>query len=269
MKKLVKKILPKPIIKFLKKIEYWEGLNPKRVNPEYTILNSKIVYNENGEYCIPRSSLHRPAVQTLLSGKVWEPDTIEFMIKNCGNGDIIHAGTFFGDFLPALSRNINSDSKVWAFEPVTENYRCADITVRLNGLNNVILENAGLGLKNETLYMRVKDSSGLPCGGGSSIVSSLEKLNSDLLEKVKIVSIDSIIPKSRNISIIQLDVEGYEKLALAGAIETITRCHPIIILENLPDEVWFSNEILSLGYTLTCRLHANYAFTYNGLPPKN
>lgn len=35
----------------------------------------------------------------ILSGKVWEPDTIEFILDHSHGGDIIHAGTYFDDFI--------------------------------------------------------------------------------------------------------------------------------------------------------------------------
>ena len=59
----------------------------------------------------------------------------------------------------------------------------------------------------------------------------------------------------------QLDVEGYEQQALAGAMRTIIRCRPILILENLPERHWFEANILRLGYRETGKLHENFIFT--------
>ena len=59
--------------------------------------------NDFGSYCVPKSSQHRPAPQKVLRGQVWENDTIEFMRNHAYNRDIIHAGMFFGDFLPGLA----------------------------------------------------------------------------------------------------------------------------------------------------------------------
>jgi hypothetical protein len=47
------------------------------------------------------------------------------MLGNCGKKDIVPAGAYFGDFLPALS-NCGDDVGVWAFEPNVENYTCAE-----------------------------------------------------------------------------------------------------------------------------------------------
>ena len=62
---------------------------------------------------------------------------------------------------------------------------------------------------------------------------------------IDIVIINDVIPIQSNISIMQLDVEGYEKNALEGTLETIKRCKPIIILENNNDKIssdWFKKK---------------------------
>lgn len=61
-------------------------------------LSGQVAYNEFGGYFIPNSSLHRPAVQQVLKGGVFERETIEFICQFGTEGDVIHAGTFFGDF---------------------------------------------------------------------------------------------------------------------------------------------------------------------------
>jgi FkbM family methyltransferase len=190
------------------------------------------------------------------------------MRNNCANGDIVHAGAYFGDFLPALSQACAPDCKIWAFEPNLENFRCARITLLLNHLDNVMLRNAGLGEEDNILKMRTKDEIGRSLGGKSRIVDSGE-IDPEFDEEVHIVKIDSIIDCDRAVSIIQLDVEGHEKAALSGARATIQRCLPILILEvqrgsNLLDSAWFASNILSLGYTQTNTLHGNTVFQCSG-----
>ena len=95
----------------------------------------------------------------------------DFMAANCGAGDIIHAGTYFGDFLPALSRALDPDAHLWAFEPSAENFECAQKTVALNGLGNITLMNAGLGARAETLPLRIGEPE-RPARGGSSCIDA-------------------------------------------------------------------------------------------------
>ena len=41
----------------------------------------------------------------------------------------------------------------------------------------------------------------------------------------------------------QLDVEGHEQQALLGAMLTIARCRPLLILETLPAEDWIEEHL--------------------------
>jgi hypothetical protein len=90
---------------------------------EYTLAS-----NFYGSYCVPLSSAHRPAAKKILGGEVWEPETIQFLTSI--RGDIVHAGTYFGDFLPALSASRVPGEKIFAFEPSRENFQCAQMTLR-------------------------------------------------------------------------------------------------------------------------------------------
>lgn len=227
------------------------------------VLDCIVSYNKFGAYCVPRSSRHRPAAQKILAHGVHEPETIKFMMENCGDGDVIHAGAYFGDFLPALSSSVSGKARIWAFEPNHENYRCAKITLDLNDIRNVQLMNAGLGAECGRSAIQTRDETGKPLGGASHIVQ-----NPDIgrgLEEASIVSVDEIVPSDRSISIIQLDVEGYEQEALTGALDSIRRCLPILVLEvrpssTLPASQWFSETILALGYRRTGDVHGNQVF---------
>lgn len=254
----------------LRRLRGSKSVKPKKLpQAEYealTALKCRIWYNRYGGYCLPESSLHRTAPRKILRGEVYEPGTIEFMSAHCGSGDIVHAGTYFGDFLPALSRACGDERTVWAFEPNPENYRCAQITVLINNLENVRLHNAGLGEAPGVLNMRTRDDRGVSLGGKSHLLDG-ETFNPLTDEQVHIVTVDSVVGNSRPVSIIQLDVEDHEKAALAGALQTIKRCLPIIILEvrrgnDLLESRWFSDTILELGYRHTRSLHGNSVFEH-------
>lgn len=210
--------------------------------------------NEFGSYCVPRASLRRPAAQAILRGKVWEPETIAFMRENCGGGDIIHAGTYFGDFLPGLSAAMGAGALIWAFEPNEENYRCASITIELNALcHRVKLTHAALGPENGTVMLSVLDASDYPLGGKSRIDGSGT-------ERVTQIALDGLIPHDRHVSIIQLDVEGYEEKALRGSEQLVRRDRPVLILETVPASDWFNELLKDCGYTFKQTVADNSVF---------
>lgn len=232
------------------------------LNFDHNLFDAFIAYNEYGGYCIPADCINRVVVKRLLNGKAYERNTIEFMKKNCRDGDIVHAGTFFGDFLPGLSKGLSEGAILWAFEPGYTNFRCAQMTIILNDLQNICLNNFGLGEEKTSEALRIQRPNGEHMGGGSEIVRD-DPWGGTMIH-IDIKSLDSCIPEDRDISIIQLDIEGYEEYALKGALSTINRCRPILILEDETDSTedeWFEDNIKSLGYSQIDEIHNNKIFT--------
>ena len=225
----------------------------KYIGLDSDVIQCCVAYNRHGGYCVPLACIQRPAVQAILAGSVWEPETIDLLASHGAVDDVVHAGTFFGDFLPAVARSRGPRAKVWAFEPNPESYRCALITAQINGLRNVELLNAGLGDRCGSLPMVTRDNHGRPLGGASQIVTDA----SPGTITVDVCTVDETIPLDRQVSLIQLDVEYFEKQALAGALRTIRRCRPVLVLENLPEEAWLSEHLFPLGYRLSGQVHGN------------
>lgn len=163
-------------------------------------LDCFIAYNPYGGHCIPWSVVKSGPAQAIMAGSVWEPDLLNFIVDNA-NGDVIHAGAFFGDGLPMLSRGI-APHTLWAFEP-TDLYYYASMTHLISKLSFTGLYHMALGAES----------------------------------KGTTVAIDDIIPKDRRISIIHLDIEGDEQKALEGAQKTIERCKPILVVEEVFSKV--------------------------------
>lgn len=207
-------------------------------------MNFRFASNQYGRYCIPTVSQHRPVARRVLAGEIYEPDTIKFLCSIPGS--IIHAGTYFGDFLPALSTSRNGI--VYAFEPNPVNYECARRTCELNHLHNVHLTHAGLSDQAYTLPLKIWDNEGYNLGGHSHITP----IANEQTIPVNMIRLDDVI--SEPIAIVQLDVEGHEQQALMGAQNIIDRWHPVIVVETVPDEQWLHHT----GYKIQQKIHANY-----------
>jgi hypothetical protein len=125
MRRLVKKMLPEAISRYAKIIRWKLNCRGSQRVAGFRgngpVLQCCIAYNKYGGYCVPLASRYRVAARKILAGEVWEPTTIEFLMSYGSHGDIVHAGAYFGDFLPALSRSCAPGAKVWAFEPNPEN----------------------------------------------------------------------------------------------------------------------------------------------------
>jgi FkbM family methyltransferase len=244
---------------WLRRNVVWAVLRLRRLTRGYTgwlpgdplpvgALDFTIARNEYGVYCIPRSVARRHVARVLLRSRVWEHQTLELIADTDKGGDIVHAGTYFGDFVPALARSRIDGALVWAFEPNKESYRCASINILLNDLGNVVMTNAGLGADAGMGRLRI-------AGGASELLEDYTHTGNS--EDVRLVSIDGIVGDDRRVGVIHLDVQGHEQQALTGAMETIRRCLPLIIVETVPDRDWFESNLRPLGYELGRQVDGN------------
>ncbi|MEM9738471.1 MAG: FkbM family methyltransferase [Pseudomonadota bacterium] len=210
-----------------------------------------------GTYFIPESAMHRPAAKTVSNGGVWEPATILAMLMRANGGDIIQAGAFFGDMLPILSKTVLPGTMVWSFEPNFENYQCAEAVLLHNGISNVRVIFAGLAKETGRGALRIVGKDGVALGGASSFVYQADVETVD----TPLVSLNEAIPKDRRVGVIQLDVEGFETPALAGAMDILVRDRPDIIVETEPTEDWFNRNLAPLGYKRSGRANINAVYS--------
>ena len=186
--------------------------------------------NEYGFYCIPKAYLGRGIIDTIASGGVYEPATLRFLRRQLGSGDIVTGGTFIGDFLPALHEALADKAKIICFEPVPMNYEACQETIRLNGLKKVSLHNVAVSAEEGEMTMMVARPSGKPIAAGERIVADQEA-DGERFITIPTKTIDSLVPKSRKVSILYLDIEGHEEAGLRGATATLARCAPLVLLE--------------------------------------
>jgi FkbM family methyltransferase len=186
-------------------------------------INHVCYSNKYGKYYCP-IGLEKGIDWIIKNGYVHEEETLCFIKNNiASNGTIITAGTHIGTFLPFYSKIAN---KVYGFEPIFENYHYAKLNIELNILNNVKIFNFALGSKECELYMVEHNLI------EKSLCRVVNEYN-DNCSKVKCIKLDDLDELlNENISIIQLDVEGYENNVLLGAIKIIEKFNPILILEN-------------------------------------
>jgi FkbM family methyltransferase len=212
-------------------------------------------------YCVPKFSQHRPVPQEVMPGEVWELETINFMRQHLADRDVVHAGMYFGDFLPGLASALAAGRTIYGFEPHPENYACTEWTAVLNALTNVRLCNAGLGTERKRTFMRTASNEGTALGGASHVVDDWTAASGsdEGISPIELVTVDDEVPVTANVGIVQLDVEGYEASALLGSLETIRRCRPIIIVETFPAAFAYEH-LVPLGYVHTGAVSGNAVF---------
>tara|TARA_B100000073_G_scaffold344170_1_gene350430 strand:- start:687 stop:1478 length:792 start_codon:yes stop_codon:yes gene_type:complete len=123
----------------------------------------------------------------------------------------------------------NSNSKVFAFEPMTKTYNKLK-KIRSKFPNRFFIFNYGLGEKKKfkNLYY---DKNNSQWANFNSEVNQIDYLkNNKKIIKCKIDTLDNVIKTNKNlikkIDLIKIDTEGYEYEVLVGAKKTIEKIKP-------------------------------------------
>lgn len=177
-------------------------------------------------------------------------------VENIKNKVVIDAGANDGIF--AIYAAKLGARKVYAFEPLKQNYEILRKNIALNGLEKIIIPvNKAIGDKNEEneiKYTYRRD------GAASIDVPHANKyLKYDKCQKIQIVKIDDFF-EGKRIDFIKMDVEGYEKYALLGAQKTIKRYKPILSFSAYPkpvDKEHLPRIVKQIRKDYTCILHKN------------
>lgn len=186
--------------------------------------------NEYGFYCVPDHYRGREIADLLTGGGVYEPATLRFLRRHLGGGDVVTGGAFIGDFIPALRGAMTAGSVLHTFEPVPVSFAAARETIRINGLEGVEIHQVGVGAAASKQPLLVKRSGGAAISAGERVVDEMEVDGNRVIE-IDIVTIDSLVPAARTVSLIHLDVEGFEQPALEGAARVIAACRPMVLCE--------------------------------------
>jgi FkbM family methyltransferase len=124
----------------------------------------------------------------------------------------------------------NGNGKVYSFELQPEIFKLFEENVKLNGLEEVIIPQFfGLGDKNENKNFIVPNDYDVNAnpGGLSFLNQNLDENSKN--ENAEIKRLDDL--NIDNISVIKIDVEGYELEVFEGGKATIEKNRPVIIIE--------------------------------------
>jgi FkbM family methyltransferase len=134
------------------------------------------------------------------------------------NKDIIDVGGFIGDSLLILCPL--TDKNVYTFEALSENFNYLQQTIAYNNLTNVKPFKKALGACKKIVPIEITSS-------GSYITDT----KSSNTEDVEMDTLDSIVEQyGLNVGLIKVDIEGSEQDFLKGAINTIKKFKPILLL---------------------------------------
>ena len=161
------------------------------------------------------------------------------------NKAILDIGGFIGDSILILSEL--TDDKVYSFEATSQNYALMLKTIELNGIQNAVPVHSAVGSESGTLEIRFN--------GSASSVDEIMVKNPDHIETCNVIRIDDYVEEHGiNVGLIKVDIEGAEQDFLKGALGTIRKYKPVLLLSiyhNVSDflDIKPLIEDLELGYT--------------------
>ena len=125
---------------------------------------------------------------------------------------VVDVGANIGETVLTAWTRVGEDGSVMAFEPHPRTFRFLKRNLALNNAVNVEAFNLGLGEK-----------SGL-VGFTNSRREDLNRIDLDKGPlRVRVERLDNVVPKSRVVNLLKIDVEGFEKFVFGGAGELLNR----------------------------------------------
>lgn len=112
-------------------------------------------------------------------------------------------------------------ARVVAFEPVASHCECwrVNVPARVQDELHVCALGAGTG--------SVRMQTALATSSGGTAVAGVGPIPLCTLDSFAVADVD----------LLKVDCEGYELEVLKGAVDTLTRCHPVCIVEQRPNQV--------------------------------
>ena len=181
-------------------------------------------------------------------------------------GDIVFdIGAFKGDTAIFFANSVSREGGVYSFEPVKDNYDYLVKNIEINGLQDIVTSvNKGCSDKSGVLKL---------VSGKSGTSWSFLSEDDDIDEKAGVISIDDFVALNNisKLDFIKMDVEGWEYRVILGALNTIKRFKPKLVIplyHNSCDLITIPlliNKISKYELYFRCKYQGPYGFILYGI----
>jgi FkbM family methyltransferase len=198
--------------------------------------------------------------RVIVAGDVWERHIVALLEEHIQPGTVVvEVGAHIGTHTVTIARVLGPWGRVYAFEPQRKMFRELHHNLALNGLTNAVILRYAVGSEDGRIVEMNPASPGNE--GGTGIGSGGDR--------VELRTLDGF--KFERVSLIKIDAEHYENEILDGAVDTIRRNRPVILIEIMggqnyqtasPDvrerihATW--KKLERLGYTVTPVFNHDY-----------
>jgi len=178
-----------------------------------------------------------------------DPNSLPIMLSYVKEGDtVIDIGAFIGDQTFAYAKKVGGFGKVIAFEPNPTAFECLEHN--MFDFDNVELRNEGVSDTKGNIKL-----TDVATNAGMTYAEKAKK-------GIKCVTIDSL--KLNKLNFIKIDAEGFEHNILKGAIETIKKFKPIMVIEINNHALLRNGTSNNDVYIFLSELGYGYRNIYNG-----
>tara|TARA_Y100000741_G_scaffold363815_1_gene352971 strand:+ start:3993 stop:4883 length:891 start_codon:yes stop_codon:yes gene_type:complete len=254
------RVIKNVLYKYFKKLEYLY----------YKILSDKGFYIKKIQGSRMKLNVNDPGIsKELLLYGFHEERTTNIVKKIIKPGmNLIELGANVGYYTLLESRLLNGKGKIFAIEPVPENFTSLNDNIKLNDHKNIETFNLAISdKKGEFDFFLTNESN-----WGSMVDPSSDKISKTMSDKLKIrhnnkikvkaISIDDFVKENniKEVNFIRMDIEGYEIEAIKGMKNTLKSNGNISLLIEIHNKI-FSDVKKSYGPTFEFLLN-------NGFKPK-
>jgi len=197
--------------------------------------------------------------QNLYFLNEYEEKEIMFVEHFLKKGDVfIDVGANIGLYSLVASKQVAEQGVVYAFEPIKRNYDNLINHIYLNNANNIIAENLAISNNQENMKLFINEqdkNNGMATAYAETYTYT---------ESVSSTSLDLYFANktAAPVSLIKIDIEGGEYLALLGMQHILTRDKPVLLIEINPDAPYEQRDMENLLFGLD---YKKYFLDKNGL----
>ena len=163
--------------------------------------------------------------QVIVAGDAWERHVVELLEEYIEPGTVVvEVGAHIGTHTVPIARLVGPWGVVYAFEPQRKIYRELHHNLALNGVTNVFPLRYAIGSGDARI---IEMNPATPGNEGGTGVGSGG-------DRAELRAIDSF--GFERVSVLKIDVEHYENDVLDGAVDTIGRNRPVVLIEIMGGE---------------------------------
>lgn len=137
---------------------------------------------------------------------------------------VIDAGAYIGDSCILFEQELKNVSNIYGFEPSLKTFELMKKTIEINESKKIIPVNLALGESNSSLLLSGK-------GMGMTLSANEDTIGKSVKETVNVVTLDSYVEENGiEVGLIKTDLEGFEQSFLKGAMNTIKKYKPTLMI---------------------------------------